>query len=166
MKKSINTLQEALVFQLERLLYSEKKVKEEFCLCRQHIVSDELKEQVDKYIDSVNNKLLKLERVFSYLMHEPTSRRNEITDKLINETQQTLCMTGCTHLKDIVMIGCIQNINAYKISSYKTAYTFAAELELDNAADLLHEILEWEITIGKKLSIMSIEEFNKIQQMA
>jgi ferritin-like metal-binding protein YciE len=98
-------------------------------------------------------------------MQEPLNRKNEISTKLMDDANQMLCNTGCTHLKDIIMISCIQNINAYKISSYKTAYLFAAELELDTATDLLHQILEWEIEIGKKLSALTINEFNKIQQI-
>jgi ferritin-like metal-binding protein YciE len=166
MKKSINTLQDALAFQLERLIYTERKIKDDFNLCKNHIISAPLKKEINDYINTVDSKLLKLDRIFSYLMQEPLNRKNEITNKLLDETHYMLCNTGCSNLKDIIMISCFQNITAYKISSYKTAYRFAAELELDTATDLLQQILEWEIEIGKKLSALSIEEFNKIQQTA
>lgn len=160
MKKSITTLQDALTYQLQGLFYAETRVQEEFAICSAQITSEQVKAQITKYIESADNKILKLRRVFNYLM-EPLQRKNEVINKLIEETHKMLDCTSPAHLKDILMITCIQNINAYKIAGYKTAYLFSAELELATATDLIQEILDRELETRSALNDLSIMEFNR-----
>lgn len=162
MKKIIHTPQEALAYQLERLIYAETRVRDEFETCSKQITSPELKTEIQRYVGNAGNKVQKLHRIFSYLMLEPRRRRNEVIDKMIAETHHLLDLTSSGHLRDILIIGCIQNINAYKIASYKTAYLFTLELELDTASDLTQQILEWEMATSKTLAALSIHEFNKV----
>jgi len=162
MKKIITTLQEALAYQLNGLVYAETKVRDEFEICSQQITSPELKAEIKRYVGNADNKLQKLERIFNYLMQEPGPRKNEVIARMIAETHHLLGLTTSGHLRDILMVGCIQNINAYKIATYKTAYLYTLELELDTAADLAQQILEWELETSRKLAALSIHEFNKV----
>lgn len=166
MKRTINTLQEALVDQLQGLFYAETKVKDEFQICKQQISSPELKAEIQMYVGDADYKLQKLDRIFNYLMKEPAPRKNGVIIKMIDETHRLLNYTSSPHLRDVLMVGCIQNVNAYKIASYKTAYLFAVELELDTAADLVQQILEWELATSKTLARLSIHEFNKVNSSA
>jgi ferritin-like metal-binding protein YciE len=164
MKTKINTLSDALAFLLQGLYFTETKLKEEFPLCCNQITSDHIRNEINNYTTNADVKQLKLERVFNYLLKEPLTRTNAVINGLINETHQMLASTTSSHLKDILSIGCIQNINAYKISNYRSAYMIAVELELDTATELLQQILEWEIDTSRMLAALSIEEFNKTPQ--
>ena len=164
MKTKINSLNDALAFLLQELYYTETKLKEEFPPCCSEITSRKIRSEIENYTGSADNKMLKLERVFNYLMKEPISRKNDVVNALLNETHQVLSATTSTHLRDILSIGCLQNINAYKIAGYRSAYMFAVEMELDTATDLLQQILEWEIDSSKSLSALAIEEFNNAQR--
>ncbi|HEU5292158.1 MAG TPA: DUF892 family protein [Cyclobacteriaceae bacterium] len=166
MNTAIKTLHDALNYQLQGLLYAERKIREEFNRCSTHLHSDEVKTALQKYIDNADNVQLKLERVFSYLMLEPVARKNEVINKMIEETQHQLTYASSVNLKDVMMIGCIKNINAYKTASFQTCYLMAAELELETAADLMQEILEWELATGKQLSELFIHEFNRLYNPA
>ena len=95
-------------------------------------------------------------------MQEPARHKNEVVVKMMDETHHLLSYASSPHLKDILMIGCIQNINAYKTAGYRNAFLFAVELELDTAADLVQQMLDWELATGKRLSALSIHEFNKL----
>jgi ferritin-like metal-binding protein YciE len=161
MKTKIKSLNDALTFLLEGLYYAEPKIADEFPTCCGKIISVRLQEAVRSYTDSAQNKLLKLDRVFNYLMKDPEARQNKVIDELIDETRHMLSSTATETLKDVLTIGCIQNINAYKIASYKSAYLLAVELELDTATDLLQQVLEWEIETSRVLTNLSIEEFNQ-----
>jgi ferritin-like metal-binding protein YciE len=143
------------------LYYSEKKINAEFGTCSHEISSKPLKDEIRKYIQSADEKLLKYERIFNYLMQEPDSRKNKVVVKMLEDTSEMLSFTDSYHLRDILMVSCFQNLNAYKISCLKIAYMFALELELDTAADLLQQILESEMETAKALSRIAIEEFNK-----
>ena len=162
MKQNIKTLQDALAYQLQGLFYAETQVRSEFSDCSRDITSGPVKSELERYIESTENKLLKLERIFNYLMRERLIRKNAVIDRLLEETRHMLTYAAPGHLKDILMISCIQNINAYKISSYKTAYLFSVELELDTASDLLQQVIEWELQTSKDLNALSIQEFNKL----
>jgi ferritin-like metal-binding protein YciE len=164
MKTKITSMNDALAFILQGLYFTETRLKEEFPLCSSEISSRKIRSEIENYTGSADNKMLKLERVFNYLMKEPLSRKNAAINDLMNETHQILSATTSTHLRDILAIGCVQNINAYKIAGYRSAYLFAVELELDTATDLLQQILEWEIDSSKNLSELAIEEFNNAQR--
>ena len=160
MKTRINTLQDALTYHLQGLAYAEKKIHEQLSSFLKLVTSENVKDEMRSYMDSSNSKLLKLERVFNYLMEEPYSREDEVVTKILYETNAMIFNANSLHLRDILMIGCIQTINAYKTAGYRTAYLFAVELEMDTAADLLQQILEWESETSNALAALSINEFN------
>lgn len=165
MKKSITTLHDALCYMLQGLVFTEEKIKKEFSSCRKNITDSGLKSELDKYVESADNKLLKLQRAFGYLTQDTVSRKNEVITKMLDETHRLLSPSTSSQLKDILMLSCLQNISSYKISAYKTAFLFALELELDTVADLIQQILEWETETGKHLSPLALEMFNKIQKI-
>jgi ferritin-like metal-binding protein YciE len=160
MKTNIQTFEDALAYQLQGLFFAEKSLREEFDTCSREMTSDEVKVAIRKYVESADDKMLKMKRIFNYLL-KPIERKNEVINKLIDETHHLLNYVTLPHLKDILMVSCIQNINAYKLAGYKTAYLFAVELELDTAADLIQEIISWERQTAKELSELSLEEFNR-----
>lgn len=164
MKTRIKSSSDALAFLLQGLYFTETTLKETFPSCCSQVSSKRIKAEINEYTGSAENKLLKLERVFNYLMTEPMTRKNDTIRDLVAETREMLAATTSEHLKDVLTIGCVQNINAYKIANYRSAYLFAVELELDTATDQLQQILEWELATSKTLSQLAIEEFNRIQQ--
>ena len=163
MKTRIHTLQDTLAFQLQGLYYAEVKIKEELGNCDAGISSHNLRQEVQKYVTSTDEKLLKFERIFNYLMQEPELRKNTVITRMLDDTREMLTYTDSSHLRDILMVSCLQNLNAYKISSLKIAYMLTLELGLDTAADLLQQVLEWELETAKALSRTALEEFNKTQ---
>ncbi len=163
MKKTIHTIQDALAFQIQGLISIEKEIDHAIQSCSEYAGSVKVKTVLREYATCAFDKILKLERIFNYLMEEPVFRKNEIFHKHMDETHLLLSCTATAHLKDIMLITCMQSINAQKISSYKRAYLFAAELEMDTASELLQQILEWELETEKVFSVLAIEEFNKIQ---
>lgn len=162
--KKLKTLEDALKYQLQGLYFTEKKVQEEFAECRPLITSGDIRTELTKYIESADSKLLKLERIFNYVLENDLERKNEVISQMLDETHNLVTLASSAQLRDILMITCAQTINAYKTASYRTAYLLAMELELDTAADLLHEIIGWELQTGEMLSTLVIEEFNKANQ--
>lgn len=161
MKAIIHSTNNALAYLLQGLYYTEATLKETLPRCCAAITSDRIRSEVNGYVDSSENKLLKLERAFNYLMTEQMTRKNEAVHQLVLEMHRILEATTSPHLRNILGIGYLQNINTYKISCYRSAYLFAVELELDTVTDLLQQILEWEVDSSKALSQLAMEEFTK-----
>lgn len=159
MKNKITSLNDALAYLLQGMYFTEKRVKEELSSSCDDITSTTTRKEIEDYAESADDKMLKLERVFNYLMKEPMIRKSATIDHLLNETRQILSSTTSSQLRDILAIGCMQNINSYKISNYRSAYMFAVEMELDAATDLLQQILEWEIASSKIFSTLAIEAY-------
>lgn len=160
MNKSIITLHDAVAYQLEGLLYAESTLASEFALCRKQLSSPDVIQVLEGYMANALNVKLKLERVFNHLMHDPHPRRNRVIDKMIEETQRLLTAAREARLKDILMVGCVRSINAYKTSVLQTAHLITVELELDVAGDLVNELLVWEHATAKKLGSLFVREFN------
>ena len=162
MRKPIKTLQDAISYQLRGLIGAEIKVAAEFKHCEDRIHSVKVRSALSQYVKTANDRLLKLNRVFSYLMQEPRMRQNEIIDSMIEETHRLSETSATPQLKDILFVACIQNINAYKVAGYKTAYLFAVEMDLDTPADLLLEIIQWETSAVATRSDLAISSFNEL----
>ena len=161
MKNKIQTIEDAFVFHLQQLVYTESKIKEGIF---QSAVptSARLKNEIREYGESSYSKLLKLERIFNYLMREPYGRKNILITQILQETTESIELVTTPHVKDILIVNSFKSLNAWKTSWYKNAYIYSVELELDTPSDLLQQILEWEVASGKSLSRIAIEEFNNL----
>jgi ferritin-like metal-binding protein YciE len=163
MKTTIHSTQEALAFQLQGLYYIESKIRNDLQHCIDHLTSDKAKDEIKTYALEAEGKLGKLERIFDYLMYEPSIHRNDVVSKMLTETYDMLTYKSSMHMKDMLIMSCVQNVNAYKISIYRTAYLFAVEIELDSVTDLLQQILESELEAETLFASLAIEEFNEVQ---
>src|SRR5690606_551962 len=89
MKISLSNLTDALVFLLRGLYDAERKLQKAIPPCAGGIRSEAVRRVVDNYYDSAGNKILKLERVFNYLMTEPQGRSHEVMEKMIDDTNRS-----------------------------------------------------------------------------
>lgn len=158
MKQPLTDLNDALTFLLKGLYDAELKLQKAIPPCSRGIASAPLRTEVEKYYASSNDKLLKLHRVFSYLMTEPEGRKNEVMKKMIDDTKYVLKQASNDHIRDVVLATCIENINHYKIAGYRSALSFAIATGLDNVADLLSEILEWEREASRSFARIDLSE--------
>ena len=162
MSRSIKTLQDSLAYILQGLLYCETQISNGYKSSRNHITSLDVRAVLEAYMENTENARLMLDQVFDHLLVEPVARKNNVVNKLVEETQELLTCTFTPNLRNILMIGCLKNISAYKIANYQTAYFLSAELELEAATDLLYQLLDAEQEATKGLDELSIKEFNKI----
>jgi ferritin-like metal-binding protein YciE len=162
MKNKINSVEDAFVYHLQQLIYTESRIKNGIFSEGIAAASPRIKQELRDYADSSYSKLLKLERIFNYLMREPDEIKSALLMQMMGETVNVIHQTSSHTLKDILIVNAFRTINAIKASNYKNAYLFSVELELDTPADLLQQILEWEIASGKTLSRLTIAEFNNI----
>lgn len=160
--ETISSVHDTLCHILQDLFGAEQKFCEAFRKPAFQLSSQDLKIHMTDYMEESVNKVLRLERIFNYLMKEPLRHRNDVVVSMIDCARRLTEHTTTPHLKDIIVINCVENINAYKISAYKTAYLIAAELELDTACDLLQQSLESEMAVRKTLYNLAISEFNRL----
>lgn len=158
--KTINTLEDALIMELENLYCGEEKLKKSFERIDKIIHSEALRGIIRRYAESCDNKKLKIDRVFSYLHHEPHLCTAHVIDELIDEYFQRLKFAQDPDVQEQILINCIERINVYKTCAYEASLRYAEELELDVAADLISTIIHWEKEIKRELLDLSIHSFN------
>lgn len=161
MKRTIYSLQDALIFQLQALYFAQKKIQAEFKDSSGHVTSERLKQEMERYAQRSGDQIMKLERIFHYMMMEAEPRKNKVILKLLEETEEMLIYTESAHLRDILFVSCLQNVNGYVISSLKIAYMLTLELGLDTASDLLQQLLESELDTSRAFARIAIDEFNR-----
>lgn len=164
--KKIRSIHDALAHILSGLYYSEMLIRDQYREYRSRLLSHALVTQLEQHACFCETNLLKLERIFNYLMVEPLAQKNAAIHQLTTDTRELMASVQNRSLRDILTIGYLQNIQAVKLSSYRSAYLLAAELELDTAVDLIQQILEQETSVTQLLSNLSIAEFNQYRKTA
>jgi ferritin-like metal-binding protein YciE len=161
MKKPIVSLREGLIYHLRGLFDAEHQIQRAIPLCIEVAQTPELKREMRKYATKTGEKIMKLERVFNYMMAEPGGRKSRVMEELINDTHFMLERTDSAPIRDAMLIACMQNTNHYKIAGYGTAVAFARNLNLDIGIDLLEEVLSWEKETNRNLSSIALESVNE-----
>jgi ferritin-like metal-binding protein YciE len=161
MKATIKSLNEALAYQLEGMYYAEKKLQKILPDLFDVATSRILKDEIKKYLRSAQDKRLKLKRIFSYLLVTPFSVKNNVINEMLKDSAKILKLTKTKELKDTLLMGRLQSIANYKISSYETAKAFASILELQNVIDLLQEVVEWEQDTGQAFTKIVMRDVNE-----
>lgn len=164
--KTIHSVSDALAYTLSNLYHSEQFMRDNFRTLAGKLTSPTLAVQLEEQVCGCENNLLKLERIFNYLMQDPVTGNRDAMIQLINDTVRLTASAHNHYLKDVLIIGGIQNIQAVKISNYRMAYMLAAELELDTVVDLVQQILEQETEATRSLSNLFIQRFNKYRKTA
>jgi len=160
MKQNINTLEEALVLELEALYQAEEKLKEG--LSKTTIThSAKLQEVLDRYLESCDHKRTKIDRVFSYLNREPRSCHTHVVDELISELYERLKFAQEPAVQNHVLISELLRINRYKACAYEASLRYAETLGLDTAADLLQVIVHWERNMERELLELFFHEWSE-----
>lgn len=143
--RTIKNLSDALAELLRGLFDGERALEKAIEECSMKAASHTLRKKLENHAQGTCDKILKLERVFNYLLTSPTGKRNYVVRKMINETRMLMRATSDDSIRDIMLVSCLQSISNYKISGYQTALALALDEDLGNVADLLQEILEEEI---------------------
>jgi ferritin-like metal-binding protein YciE len=157
-KKYLTTLNDALAFQLSSMYDAEHKLRLQIPLCYPHTSFIHLQNEMVKYTEQSSNKITKLERIFNYLMEEPTGNPNGVVDKMMEEINEVMKHATSPRLRDVMLTSSLLALNHYKMGVYSCAQVVALELEIETVSDLLSEIVHWEKETNKMLSKIALEE--------
>lgn len=161
--KNLNiTPQNVLVNQLQSLYYGENLVRFNFDHgdLKFRTISD--KNIIENYLLRADDILLKLDRIFRYLMVEPQTRKNSVVYELIREYKSLTGITAEPHLHDVLLLNLLLNVTDYKIINFKTAYLLSILVDMDSVSDLIQQMLEDEQAFKKNIEDMAISEFNQV----
>jgi ferritin-like metal-binding protein YciE len=146
-------LKDLLIDELGDLLSAEKQIVAALPKVIQAVQSPELKEALQSHLKETREQVQRIGKVFKLLKIKQKTKFCKGMRGLIQECSEvTQDFKTKSSIRDAALISKAQRIEHYEISAYGTVRTFAKELGLDEAVDLLQKTLDEEAAADKKLS--------------
>lgn len=115
--------------------------------------SPDLKKAFESHLKETKEQVHRLEKIFKLLKIEKKEKMCEAMHGLIQECKEVLKeFKTKSAIRDAALISKAQRIEHYEIAAYGTVRTFAKDLDLNEAADLLQATLDEEANADKKLT--------------
>lgn len=149
MEKNIMGL---FVDELKDMLSAEHQIVEALPEVIEAAESQDLKKALKNHLQETRGQVQRLEKIFKLLGIPGSEKTCKAMKGLILETIEVIKELPQSPVRDAAIISKAQRIEHYEISAYGTMRTFAKELDLDEAADLLKETEKEEANADKKLT--------------
>jgi ferritin-like metal-binding protein YciE len=151
--KPMTNLQDLLHIYLNDLYNSELELQKTLAENLVIAKSDNLKMEIEEYLQSCKHKIDNLERINHELPAQFNNGNGKILNSIIEESNELITSTSQEPLKDAVLLTSIQTINNFKIGRYRTSWAIAHHLQMDQILSELamlqameettREILRW-----------------------
>jgi ferritin-like metal-binding protein YciE len=135
------TLQDLFHDTLKDIYFAEKKILTALPKMAKAANSDDLRAAFEKHESQTEEQVSRLEKVFKAIDETPRGKTCDAIVGLIEEGQEIMKEYKGTPALDAGLLAAAQAVEHYEISRYGTLKTWAAELGLDDAVELLDETL-------------------------
>lgn len=130
--------------ELKDIYWAEKALTKALPKMAKNATSDELKHAIENHLSETEGQVEKLERVFELIGKKAVAKKCEAMAGLVKEGEEIMKETEKGAMRDAGIISAGNKVEHYEIASYGTLSTFARILGLDEASEILNEILEEE----------------------
>jgi len=148
----LNSLKDLFVEQLRDLYSAETQLVEALPKMASAASHDELQQAFEHHLDETRGHVDRLREIFGQLGTTPGSETCEAMKGLIAEGEEVVKAQGDSAVKDAALIAAAQRVEHYEIAGYGTVRTFADDLDLGDARDLLDQTLDEESSADKLLT--------------
>jgi ferritin-like metal-binding protein YciE len=148
----LNSLNDLFVEQLRDLYSAETQLVEALPKMASAASHDELRQAFEHHLEETRGHVDRLREIFEQLGTTPGSETCEAMKGLIEEGEEVVKAQGDAAVKDAALIAAAQRVEHYEIAGYGTVRTFADDLDLGDARDLLDQTLDEESTADKLLT--------------
>lgn len=155
-----NNLNDLFINQLEDLYDAEKRLTEALPKMSQAAASPDLKRAFDEHLSQTQTHVARLEQVFKRIGCPPKRETCEAMKGLISEGEGIVSAKGDPDTRDAGLIAAAQKVEHYEIAGYGTVRTFAQQLGMNDAAQLLQQTLEEEGETDKRLTRLAESRVN------
>jgi|SRR3954463_15946547 len=146
--------------ELKDIYWAEKALTKALPKMAKNASSEELVEAIENHLVETEEQVKKVEQVFEILDKKPVAKKCEAMAGLIKEGEEIMKDTEKGPQRDAGIISAAQKVEHYEIASYGTLRTFAQTLGLDDAAQILEEILEEEKNADQTLTEVAESTIN------
>jgi ferritin-like metal-binding protein YciE len=138
------TLDDLFLDGLKDIFHAEKQILRALPKMARAADSDELRQAFETHREETQGQIERLERVFEIVEKRPTGKPCQAMQGLVEEGQEHMEEYKDSPALDAALISAQQGIEHYEIARYGTLRTWAGQLGMDEAVQLLEETLEEE----------------------
>ena len=150
---SVKTLDDLFKAQLKDIYYAENQLfNKGLPEMAQAATDEDLANAFETHQDETGEQIAKLEQVFELLDMKAAGEKCEAIEGLLKEAKEIIKDTKDDEVINAALIAAAQKVEHYEIATYGSLCAFAKRLGYDEAATLLHEILEQEKETDEKLT--------------
>jgi ferritin-like metal-binding protein YciE len=159
-------LQELFHETLKDIYFAEKKILSALPKMAKAAQSEELKAAFEKHETETEEHVARLERVFEEIDEPPRGKTCDAIMGIIEEGQEVMKEFKGAPALDAGLLAAAQAVEHYEIARYGTLKTWAAELGLKQAEQLLEATLAEEKTTDNTLTQIAESQVNQHAQAA
>ena len=145
---------------LADIYYAENQLTKALPKMAKAATHNDLREAFEAHLLETEGHVQKVERVFELFGKKPKSKKCPAIVGIIKEANEIASENKKSPTLNAALIFAAQKAEHYEIASYGGLRAWARQLENEEAADLLDEILDQEKLADKKLTALAETYFN------
>lgn len=157
----ISTLQDLFEHGLFDTYNAEHQITQALPRMKEKATNRKLADGFATHLEETENQIEKLEQVFEMLELKPEKEVCEAMRGIIEEGEKMMEEVEKGPVLDSALISAAQKVEHYEISAYGTLCALAETLGLDEAKEILVEILEEEKATDEKLTRLAEQDVNQ-----
>ncbi|HYE30185.1 MAG TPA: ferritin-like domain-containing protein [Methylomirabilota bacterium] len=156
----LETLRELYIEELRDIYDAENQLVKALPKMAKAATNEELSAAFEEHLEQTEAQVERLNEIFEMLEEKPKGGKCEAMKGLLEEAKKLMEEDADADVLDAAMIAAAQKVEHYEIASYGTLRTYAEQLELDEQADLLQEILDEEKDADDNLTELAMTCIN------
>ncbi|SNS10836.1 MULTISPECIES: ferritin-like domain-containing protein [unclassified Azospirillum] len=145
---------------LKDIYYAEKQILRALPRMAKNAQSDELRQAFEQHRSETEGQIERLDKVFDLIGKAPRGKTCDAIVGIIEECKEVMEDFSGSEALDAGILAAAQAVEHYEISRYGTLRTWAQQLGLEEAADLLGQTLEEEKRTDALLSKLATGQVN------
>lgn len=146
--------------ELKDIYWAEKALTKALPKMVKNATNEDLIMALENHLEETEGQIEKLEQVFESIGKKAQAKKCEAMAGLVKEAEEIMKETDKGAMRDAGIISAGQKVEHYEIASYGTLRQFAKTLGLEDAAELLEEILDEEKAADQKLTDIAEANIN------
>jgi ferritin-like metal-binding protein YciE len=166
MAKAVKALDDLFHDTLKDIYFAEKKILTALPKMAKAAQSAELKQAFAKHERETEGQIERLEQIFEMIDKKPQGKTCDAIVGLAEEAQEIMKEYKGSPALDAGLLAAAQSVEHYEISRYGTLATWAQELALNDAVELLEATLEEEKNTDATLTEIAETAVNRQAEAA
>lgn len=154
-------LKDLLVEQLKDLYSAENQLIKALPKMARAATNPELRSGFKEHLEQTRHQAARIEQICESLEVSPKGKKCAAMEGLIEEGKELMEEDAEAEVLDAGLIAAAQKVEHYEIASYGSVRTWAEQLGLDEAVELLQETLDEEKETDEKLTQLALASVNE-----